>query len=167
MAAMNLLSKPAYWTAMVLCIPSIGIVAVSLDHQPAGTIISEPAERPGEEGIVGPDQTEYSTPARAPGSAPKTVRGKVTASWYGPKHHNKLTADGQRFNMYQNTLAHRTLPFGTKVRLVNLDNGKSAEGIVNDRGPYVKDRDVDVSYGMAKQLGFVKKGVVELYLEKI
>ena len=60
--------------------------------------------------------------------------------------------------MYKNTLAHRTLPFGTKVRLVNLENGKSAEGVVDDRGPYVKDRDVDVSYGMARQLGFVKGG---------
>lgn len=154
MAAINFLKKPACWTVIFLCIPSIGIVAVSLDHSR-------------DEKIIGLDKTEYSTPAQAPSCAPKNMRGKVTASWYGPKHHNKLTAHGQRFNMYKNTLAHRTLPFGTKVRLVNLDNGKSAEGVVNDRGPYVKDRDVDVSYGMARQLGFVKKGVVELYLEKI
>ena len=69
--------------------------------------------------------------------------------------------------MYKNTLAHRTLPLGTKVRLVNLENGKSAEGIVNDRGPYIKGRDVDVSYAIAKQLGFVKKGIVKLDIEKI
>ena len=68
--------------------------------------------------------------------------------------------------MYKNTLAHRTLPFGTKVRLVNLDNGKSAEGVVNDRGPYIKGRDLDISYALARQLGFTKKGVVKLYLEK-
>jgi rare lipoprotein A len=92
---------------------------------------------------------------------------KVTASWYGAEHHNKITASGQRFNMYQNTLAHKTMPIGTKVRLVNPQNGKVAEGIVNDRGPYIKGRDVDVSYGMAKQLGFVQKGVAKLIMEKI
>ena len=90
---------------------------------------------------------------------------EVTASWYGQWHHNRLAANGQRFNMYDNTLAHKTLPLGTKVRLINLENGKSAEGIVNDRGPYIKGRDVDVSYAMAKELGFVEKGVVKLHLE--
>jgi len=91
----------------------------------------------------------------------------VTASWYGVGHHNKKTASGQRFNMYQNTLAHKTLPMGTKVRLVNPDNGRMAEGVVNDRGPYIKGRDVDVSYALAKQLGFIQKGVTKLKMEKI
>ncbi len=67
--------------------------------------------------------------------------------------------------MYDNTLAHKTLPLGTKVRLINLENGKFAEGVVNDRGPYIEGRDVDVSYAMAKQLGFVEKGVTKLNLE--
>jgi len=69
--------------------------------------------------------------------------------------------------MHKNTLAHRTLPLGTKVRLINPSNGKSVEGVVNDRGPYVNGRDVDVSYAMAKQLGFVKRGVVKLDMETI
>ncbi len=69
--------------------------------------------------------------------------------------------------MHKNTLAHRTLPFGTTVRLVNLDNGKAAEGVVTDRGPFIRGRDLDVSYAMAKQLGFVRKGTVALYMEKI
>ncbi|NPU85888.1 MAG: septal ring lytic transglycosylase RlpA family protein [Syntrophaceae bacterium] len=95
------------------------------------------------------------------------VSGEVTASWYGAEHHNKKTASGQRFDMHKNTLAHKTLPIGTKVRLSNPDNGRVAEGIVNDRGPYIKGRDVDVSYAMAKQLGFVQKGVTKLTIEKI
>jgi rare lipoprotein A len=66
--------------------------------------------------------------------------------------------------MHKNTLAHKTLPLGTKVRLVNPDNGKSAEGVINDRGPYIRGRDVDVSYAMAQQLGFVKKGIAKLYI---
>jgi rare lipoprotein A len=69
--------------------------------------------------------------------------------------------------MHKNTLAHRTLPLGTKVRLVNPKNGKSAEGVVSDRGPYIKGRDVDVSRAMAKQLGFLKKGVMKLNIEMI
>ena len=112
--------------------------------------------RPGQKLIINP------APSRP---APPVMHGEITASWYGPEHHNKLTASGQKFDMNKNTLAHRTLPMGTKVRLVNPDNGKSAEGVVNDRGPFIKGRDVDVSYAMAKQLGFVEKGVVKLHLE--
>lgn len=105
-------------------------------------------------------------PTASPTIQPK-VSEKVTATWYGAEHHNKITASGQRFNMYQNTLAHKTLPMGTKVRLVNPNNGKVAEGIVNDRGPYLKGRDVDVSYAMAKKLGFLQKGVERLIMGKI
>ncbi len=97
-------------------------------------------------------------------SAETIQKVKVIAGWYGSRHHNKLTANRQRFNMFKNTLAHRTLPFGTKVRLATLDEKKSAVGVVNDRGPFRKGRDLDVSYSMAKQLGFVRKGVAKLYL---
>ena len=116
--------------------------------------------------LIRPGQKLIINPAPPPPVHP-TVNGEVTASWYGPEHHNKLTASGQKFDMYKNTLAHRTLPLGTKVRLVNPDNGKSAEGVVNDRGPYIKGRDVDVSYAMAKQLGFVRKGITKLDIETI
>lgn len=103
----------------------------------------------------------------APRTAQIRTGEEVTASWYGVGHHNRKTASGQRFNMYQNTLAHKTLPMGTKVRLVNPDNGRVAEGIINDRGPYIRGRDVDVSYAMAKKLGFIQKGVTKLKMEKI
>jgi rare lipoprotein A len=116
--------------------------------------------------LIRPGQKLIINPA-PPLPAPPTMSGEVTASWYGPGHHNKLTASGQKFDMNKNTLAHKTLPLGTKVRLVNPDNGKSAEGVVNDRGPYIKGRDVDVSYAMAKQLGFVRKGVTKLDIETI
>ncbi|MDD5167722.1 MAG: septal ring lytic transglycosylase RlpA family protein [Syntrophales bacterium] len=115
----------------------------------------------GQKLIINPSVPSVSQTVQPP------LSGKVTASWYGAEHHNKKTASGQRFNMYHNTLAHNTLPLGTKVRLINPDNGKVAEGIVNDRGPYIKGRDVDVSYAMAKQLGFVRKGVTKLNIEKI
>jgi rare lipoprotein A len=116
--------------------------------------------------LIRPGQKLIINPA-PPRPAPPKVNGEVTASWYGAEHHNKLTASGQKFDMNKNTLAHKTLPLGTKVRLVNPANGKSAEGVVNDRGPYIRGRDVDVSYAMAKQLGFVKKGVTKLDIETI
>jgi rare lipoprotein A (peptidoglycan hydrolase) len=178
MAKMNFLKKAACWTAVFLCILFIGSAPVSLGVQPAGTIYSRDVEMIGLEtkGFsggprIGPSATrsekvESLTPAQASRPAPPNLSRTATVSWYGPKHHKKLTASGQRFNMYKNTLAHRTLPFGTKVRLVNLENGKSAEGVVNDRGPYIKGRDLDISYALAKQLGFTKKGVVKLYLAK-
>jgi rare lipoprotein A len=100
-----------------------------------------------------------------PNTTPTLEEGVVTASWYGAEHHNKLTASGQRYDMNKNTLAHRNLPFGTKVRLINPENGKTAEGVVNDRGPYIKGRDVDTSYALAKKLGFVKKGITKLNIE--
>ena len=116
--------------------------------------------------LIRPGQKLIINPA-PPRPAPPKVSGEVTASWYGAEHHNKLTASGQKFDMNKNTLAHKTLPLGTKVRLVNPANGKSAEGVVNDRGPYIRGRDVDVSYAMAKQLGFVRKGVTKLDIETI
>ena len=179
MAARNFLKKAMYWLAVFLCIFSIGSASASLGYEPAGTIYSGYVE------IIGLDTTDFSrgplfdpsaarpekvgylTPTQSLRPASPNVSGEVTASWYGPEHHNKLTASGQRFDMHKNTLAHRTLPLGTKVRLVNPDNGKSAEGVVNDRGPYIKGRDVDVSYAMAKQLGFVKKGITKLDIETI
>ena len=157
MVARKFLKKALHWPAFFLCIFSIGSASVSLGDQPAG--VGPSAARSEKVGCL--------TPTHSPRPAPLKVSGEVTASWYGPRHHNKLTANGQRFNMYRNTLAHRTLPLGTKVRLVNRENGKSAEGIVNDRGPYIKGRDVDVSYAMAQQLGFVKKGVTKLDIDKL
>ena len=114
--------------------------------------------RPGQKLLIHPSPSK---------PVPSLGSDEVVASWYGPEHHNKITASGKRFNMYKNTLAHRTLPFGTKVRLVNPENGKTAEGVVNDRGPYIRGRDVDTSYALAKQLGFVKKGVTKLNIEII
>jgi rare lipoprotein A len=102
-----------------------------------------------------------------PKETPTLETGEVTASWYGAEHHHKVTASGQRFDMNKNTLAHKSLPLGTKVRLVNPENGKTAVGVVNDRGPYIKGRDVDASYALAKQLGFVRKGITKLNIEII
>lgn len=172
------LKKTLYLIAAFLFMLSLGSVSASLDDQPQGVFQNgyewtEP-ERVDISGPLTAKRPEAPaakkaplTLAQAPRSAPRVARAKVTASWYGAAHHNKRTAHGQRFDMHKNTLAHRTLPLGTRVRLINPANGRSAVGIVNDRGPYIKGRQVDVSYAMARQLGFVEKGVVKLELEKI
>lgn len=67
------------------------------------------------------------------------------ASWYGPGFHGKLTANGTRYNMHAMTAAHKTLPFGTKVKVTNLKNGKSTTVCIDDRGPYAHDRIIDLS----------------------
>jgi len=81
------------------------------------------------------------------------------ASWYGPGFHGRTMANGQRFNQHNSAhLAHKSLPFGTKVLVTNLANGKSIQARVTDRGPFVKGRCVDLSLAGAKKLGFVTKG---------
>lgn len=75
----------------------------------------------------------------------KNKRMKTKASWYGPGFHKRLTANGERYNMYALTAAHKELPFGSVVKVTNLDNNKSVVVRINDRGPVPKDRGVDLS----------------------
>ncbi len=90
---------------------------------------------------------------------------EVTASWYGADYQNKPTASGERFDMYKNTLAHKTLPLGTEVRLTNPKNGLQVVAKINDRGPFISGRDVDLSYGLARKLDMVTQGVGKLKME--
>ena len=76
-----------------------------------------------------------------------------TASWYGKNHHGKKTASGEIYNMHKLTAAHKKLPFGTKVKVTNLKNNRSIIVLINDRGPYVRGRIIDLSKGAAKAIG--------------
>ena len=84
---------------------------------------------------------------------------KGLASWYGSDFHGKLTSTGEIYNMHALTAAHKTLPFGAYVRVTNLNNGKSVVVRINDRGPFVKGRIIDLSYAAAKKLGMDITGV--------
>tara|TARA_Y100000589_G_C27106799_1_gene610448 strand:- start:460 stop:933 length:474 start_codon:yes stop_codon:yes gene_type:complete len=92
---------------------------------------------------------------------------KGISSYYGPKFHGKLTANGEVFDMYGLTAAHKTLPLNTIVRVTNLSNDKSLILRINDRGPYVGDRILDCSYGAAKKLDFVQSGTTDVRIEVI
>jgi rare lipoprotein A len=88
------------------------------------------------------------------------------ASWYSIKtNRGTKTASGQRLCDRGATAAHKTLPMGTKVRVVNLANGKSEVVTINDRGPFIKGRVIDVTIGVAERLGFVSRGVVPVKVE--
>lgn len=94
-------------------------------------------------------------------------KGEGKASWYGPGFHGKKTASGEIYDMNDFTAAHKTLPFGTKVKITNLRNGKSIIVEVNDRGPYVKSRNFDLSKAAFSAIGNVNSGVISISYEVI
>jgi len=89
------------------------------------------------------------------------------ASWYGGEFHGRPTSSGEIYDMYQLTCAHNTLPLGTVVMVTNLENGRSLELKVNDRGPFAKERILDVSYAAAQMLGMWEKGTAPVKVEVI
>jgi rare lipoprotein A len=84
------------------------------------------------------------------------------ASWYGTEEHGSPTATGEIYNMYANTAAHKTLPLGSMVHVKNLENGRETVVRINDRGPFVKGRIIDLSYSGAKKMGIVEKGLAKV-----
>jgi rare lipoprotein A len=88
-----------------------------------------------------------------------------TASWYGREYHGRKTSNGEIFDMYELTAAHRKLPFGTFVRVTNLKNRKSVVVKINDRGPWKRGRIIDLSYAAAKKIGMVKDGITRVKVE--
>ena len=97
-------------------------------------------------------------------SVRKGFRQRGVASWYGYEFHGRKTADGEIYNMYAYTAAHKTLPFNTYVMVKNLNNGRETVVRINDRGPFVKNRIIDLSYAAAKQLGIVGVGTAPVEL---
>jgi len=86
------------------------------------------------------------------------------ASWYGPGFHGNYTANGEVYDMYGISAAHKTLPFGTIVRVVEIETGRSIIVRINDRGPFIEGRIIDLSKGAAEKLGVVKKGITKVGL---
>ena len=89
------------------------------------------------------------------------------ASWYGGQFHGRLTSNGERYNMYGRTAAHKTLPFNTYVRVMNLQNGRKTIVRINDRGPFVSGRIIDLTYTSAHELAMVEDGVVPVKIEAL
>ncbi len=104
---------------------------------------------------------------RPPATGSSSVYQRGEAGYYAKSFHGKLTADGGTFSSDGLTAAHRSLPFGTRVQVTNLDNGRKVIVRVNDRGPYVSGRIIDLSRRAAKQLHMIKDGVVPVTLSII
>ena len=90
---------------------------------------------------------------------PSESRSTMLSSWYGPGFHGRLTANGQRYDMHGNTAAHKTLRFGTKLRVCYQG---CVDVRITDRGPYIGARELDLSYGAAKAIGMIKPGVANV-----
>ena len=103
----------------------------------------------------------FSTPL----AALEVYKTGVTASYYAEDFHGKRTSNGERFNMYDYTCAHKSLPFGTILRVTNLSNGKTCDVRVNDRGPFVATREIDLSKAAAVKLDMIGSGTAKVKLE--
>ena len=108
-------------------------------------------------------QVRKSPTARARPNNTRVLRGK--ASWYGPGFHGKKTASGVVFDQQKLTAAHKTIPLGSKAIITNLNNGNTVEVEINDRGPYVPGRIIDLSQAAANVLGFVESGTAPVRVE--
>lgn len=91
--------------------------------------------------------------------------GYTVASWYGSEFHGRPTSSGEIFNMYALTCAHREYPFGTKLKVTNVLNNETVNCLVNDRGPFVTGRDIDLSYAAAKKIGLIGTGTSNVRIE--
>jgi rare lipoprotein A len=89
------------------------------------------------------------------------------ASWYGKDFHGRKTSNGETYDMYGLSAAHRTLPFGTVLRVTECKRGRTVQVRVNDRGPFIDDRELDLSYGAARELGIIADGVASVHIQKV
>ncbi len=107
------------------------------------------------------------TGRKSPPGPHSSWRERGIASWYGPGFHGKPTASGERYDMHDRTCAHRTLPFGTWIEVRRLDNGLRVRVRVNDRGPFIRGRIVDLSFGAAQALNLVSVGTAEVEIRTV
>lgn len=138
-------------------------------HFPSATSPAAPAVKPPVQAEQGGTPADPASPPAAAdkyqltGDAARELeRGK--ASWYGPRFHGRRTASGERYDMYALTAAHKTLPFGTLVRVRSVMTGREVDVRINDRGPFSKGRVIDVSKAAAQALGMMENGVKEVLL---
>ena len=94
-------------------------------------------------------------------------RGKMVASWYGPRFHGRKTANGEIFDQQAFTAAHKKFRFGTLLRLTNPNSEKSIIVRINDRGPFIRGRELDLSKAAATELGIIERGVAKLNIEQV
>lgn len=115
--------------------------------------------------LLGVSACASQSGASSPSSRQVMLLGEGKASYYGGRHHGLKTASGERFNKNDLTAAHKTLPFGTRVKVTNLHNNRVVVVRINDRGPYARGRVIDLSERAAREVGMIKAGVAPVKLE--
>jgi len=144
-----------------------------LDDGPGGSppvdLDSVPDAVPRDEPINQANSRPYTALGRTyyPFTTHQPYRARGVASWYGKRYHGQRTADGETYNMYSMSAAHTVLPLPSYARVTNLSNGRSVIVRVNDRGPFLQERIIDVSYAAAYKLGFVDDGSAMVEVEAI
>ena len=146
----------------------------------AGTQKASPVFTPSEEAQFAEAFAPFDTPAEPvarseavditeiePAQPAATSLGTGVASYYGRRFNGRLTANGERFDMMAMTAAHKTLPFGTRLRVTNTSNGQSVIVRINDRGPFIRGREIDLSRGAAEQIGMISRGHATVEIEKL
>src|SRR5438132_10602796 len=156
---MSLIHKQLVWGGIVGVTWLVCLAGCSLKEE---SVPLPPVPQAHEEAAPAPAPQAHEEAAPAGKSEPTQV---VTASWYGPGFHGQTTASGETFNQHALTAAHRTLPLGTEAKVTNLETGQSVTVTINDRGPYVQGRQLDLSQAAAKQIGLIKKGVAKVKIE--
>lgn len=161
---MSLVHKQIAWGCIVGvtllgCISGCSLKEEPVSLPPVPQAHEEAAHAPAPQAPA-PQAHEEATPT----GKPATIQ-VGTASWYGPGFHGQETASGETFDQHALTAAHRTLPLGTEAKVTNLETGQSVTVKINDRGPYVRGRQLDLSQAAAKQIGLTKKGVAKVKIE--
>lgn len=145
------------WLYLLLLVSICGSIAGGV---PAGADVSAP---PADDSatLAGPG------PGTILAEAAAEYKQVGIASWYGGRHQGRLTASGEVFDENKLTAAHRTLPLDTRARVTNLANGRSVEVLVNDRGPYINGRVIDLSTRAARELGMARRGLALVRIEVV
>jgi peptidoglycan lytic transglycosylase len=161
---MALVDKPIAWGSIVGltvlgCLAGCSLKQETMPLPPAPPVHQEAASAPAPQAPAPPAHEKV-----APAGKPETTQ-VGTASWYGPGFHGRETASGETFDQHALTAAHRTLPLGTEATVTNLETGQSVQVTINDRGPYVPGRQLDLSQAAAQQIGLTKKGVAKVKIE--
>lgn len=149
---------PLFRTGLLIVLAAISAACAGKDVR---VVSVEPAPAP-----AAPAPASAAEPAPTP--APDLIyRETGIAAWYGKEFHGKKTASGEMFDMNAFSAAHRTLPLGTSLRVTNLDNFKSITVKINDRGPLARNKVLALSYGAARELGFVSQGTARVRIETL
>jgi len=157
--------RPAAVTIIItICLLLNACAPTVINRTPAIKAPKVPAKRLPARAKIPPTQKPYKIQGKTYYPIPSAYGySKVgTASWYGKKFHGRKTSNGETYNMYSLTAAHKTLPMNTELMVENLENGKKIFVRVNDRGPFVKGRILDLSYNAAKEIEMTKRGTARV-----